>query len=60
MKAIEIMNGKFGSKKLKEPYMRYWKFATYGLAFVIGAALFLAFLQAWSHAVEFIDYVIRG
>lgn len=59
-KIINVINGRFGKKVLKNKYRKVWKVFTYGSLFFIFSWLMLKFLSCWGGAVDFLNYVIWG
>ena len=56
-----IMNGRFGKRRLKKPYVYVWRFLTWGtLVWVVFTYVFVPFFAWWDRVVAFLNYVIWG
>lgn len=61
MKAINVLNGKFGKRVLKEPYRTYWQIMTWGtIGFLFIRFIMFPFFNWWDKVVAFLNYVIWG
>lgn len=61
MKALEVMNGKFGKRVLKPRYITYWCMLTWGTATVVAIRVILVpILEWWSGIVDMLNYIIWG
>lgn len=55
------MNGRFGKRRLKKPYVYVWCFLTRGtLVWVVFIYVFVPFFAWWGKVVAFLNYVIWG
>lgn len=56
-----VMNGRFGKRRLKKPYMYVWRFLTWGTFVWVGFAyVIVPFFNWWGRVVAFLNYVIWG
>lgn len=55
------MNGRFGKRKLKKPYLYVWRFLTWGtLVWVAFTYVFVPFFNWWDKVVASLNYLIWG
>lgn len=55
------MNGRFGKRRLKKPYVYVWCFLTRGtLVWGVFTYVFVPFFAWWDKVVAFLNYVIWG
>ena len=56
-----VMNGRFGKRRLKKPYAYVWCFLTWGiLVWVVFTYVFVPFFAWWDKVASFLNYVIWG
>lgn len=57
----KFLNGRFGTKRLKEPYRKYWRIVMWGIVGIL-TIRYVVFpvLQCWSWVVRCINYVFWG
>lgn len=55
------MNGRFGKRRLKKPYVYVWRFLTWGtLVWAVFTYVLAPFFAWWDGVVSFLNHVIWG
>lgn len=56
-----VMNGHFGKRRLKKPYVYVWRFLTWGtFVWVLFTWVLTPFFAWWDRVIDFLNYVIWG
>lgn len=58
---LQVIDGRFGNRVLKQQYRKWWRLFTYGTIFTLFVRFIMfPFFEWWDGVVDFLNYVIWG